>query len=437
MNPKKLDESKYSTATRLIYGKSFTEAWDYGHHVVPPMTKSTTFRLESAKRGAEGFGAIGNKFPDDPNHDQVYVYDRMGEPNNNMLQHALAIAEQKEVALTFASGMGAVSAAICFALNQGSEIISHTTVYGCTYSLFNTWMPKFGHKVHYCNLVTADSFLPLVNENTRLLYLESPANPTLDMLDLEAIMQLVRQINLNREKDRQIITVMDNTFATPYCQRPGNYGVDVVVHSLTKGICGFGTAMGGAVITEREYLPKLTSFKKDFGAVLSPDSAWHILTYGISTLAIRMRKQQENAARIANFLEDHSEIETVLYPGLKSFPQFEVAKRMMRDYDGNFAPGMMIYFTVKGKNAKEAKKRGEFIMDYLAQNAYCITLAVSLGQTRTLIEHPGSMTHAAYSAEEQIKRGINPGGIRLAVGIEDAGDIIKDLDSAFSAMKKS
>ena len=260
--------------------------------------------------------------------------------------------------------------------------------------------------------------------------LSRPQTPTLELLDLEAISKLVKEINETRPEDKQIITVMDNTFATPFCQRPGNFGIDVVLHSLTKGLCGFGTEMGGAVVTDKKYRDDLIVFRKDFGGVLSPDTAWSILVYGLSTLPIRVKKQQENALAVAKYLEEHSAVEQVFYPGLPSFPQYDIAKRMLKDYDGNFAPGMMLYFVLKGDNLEDSKKRGEKMMDYVAENSYAVTLAVSLGQTRTLIEHPGSMTHAAYPAEEQLKIGIHPGGIRLALGIEEAGDIIKDLDAA-------
>jgi cystathionine beta-lyase/cystathionine gamma-synthase len=158
-------------------------------------------------------------------------------------------------------------------------------------------------------------------------------------------------------------------------------------------------------------------------------TAWHILVYGLSTLSLRIPRQQENAMKIANYLEKHDLVEKVSYPGLDSFPQSEIARRLMRDYDGNFAPGIILYFALKG-SAEESKRRGEVMMDYIAQNAYAVTLAVSLGQVRTLIEHPGSMTHAAYPADQQVKLGLDPGGIRLAVGIENPDDIIKDLSNA-------
>jgi cystathionine beta-lyase/cystathionine gamma-synthase len=161
-------------------------------------------------------------------------------------------------------------------------------------------------------------------------------------------------------------------------------------------------------------------------------TAWHILVYGLSTLALRIPKQQENALKIASYLEKHPLVEKVSYPGLKSFPQAEIAQRMLRDYDGNFAPGIIIYFTLKGTSPEDSKRKGELMMDYTAENAYSITLAVSLGQVRTLIEHPGSMTHAAYPADQQVKLGIDPGGIRLAVGIENPDDVIKDLEGALN-----
>ena len=434
MTLKKLHEEGYSTLTRLIYGKSVTSEWDYSHHVVPPMTASSTFRLDSARRGAEGFGAIGFPPSDTTLNSPIYVYDRMGEPNNDMLQTALAIAEEMDIAVTFATGMAAVHAASCFALRPGDEIISHGMVYGCTYSLYTTWLKNMGVKVHFCDLSDPGSFLPLVNDHTRVLYLESPANPTLQLLDVEAIVNNLKRVNADRAKDNQILSVMDNTFATPLCQRPARFGVDVIVHSLTKGISGFGVDMGGAVITRKEFQDNLILFRKDFGGNLSPQTAWHIMVYGISTLGVRIPKQQQNAIEVAKFLEEHPLVEGVRYPGLPSFPQYELAQRMLMDYDGKFAPGFMVYFTLKADTAEAAKERGERMMDWLAQNAYCVTLAVSLGQLRTLIEHPGSMTHLAYPAEEQIKLGIDPGGIRLAVGIENSKDIIHDLKAALESL---
>ncbi len=429
MAQKKLDDAKYSIPTRLIYGKSVAEQWDYTHHVIPPVTTSTSFRLDSAKRGAKGFGEIGRNIVGDV---PIYLYDRMGEPTADMLQDALAIAEEGETAVTFATGMAAIHAALCFALSKDSEIISHTTIYGCTYSLMVNWLTRMGIKTTFVDFTDPKAFIKHVTENTRVLFLESPVNPTLQMLDTESIMAEVKAINEKRPANKQIITIFDNTFATPFCQRPLKHGVDIVVHSLTKGLSGFGTDMGGAVITRHEFREALILFRKDCGGTLSPMTAWHILVYGLSTLALRIPKQQENALKIASYLEKHPLVEKVSYPGLKSFPQAEIAQRMLRDYDGNFAPGIIIYFTLKGTSPEDSKRKGELMMDYTAENAYSITLAVSLGQVRTLIEHPGSMTHAAYPADQQVKLGIDPGGIRLAVGIENPDDVIKDLEGALN-----
>ena len=435
MSFRKQDESKYSAQTRLIHGKSQTDAWDYTHHVVPPLTRSSAFRLDSASRGAMGFEAFAKMYPDDPGYNPVYIYERLGEPTNNMLQQVLANAEEKEAAVTFSTGMAAVSAALMFLLEEGDEIISHRIVYGCTYSLFTLWFKKFGHKVKFFDFTNLDSLESLITDKTRIIYLESPANPNLEILDLEAITKKVVELNQKRPEDRQIVTIMDNTFATPYSQRPARFGIDIILHSLTKGLSGFGATMGGAVICDQKYRDQLMMFRKDFGSSLAPDSAWNILVYGLPTLSLRMRKAQENAFEVARFLEQQVEIEKVIYPGLKSFPQHEIAMRMLRDYDGNFAPGMMIYFILRGKDPQHARNRGERMMNFIAENSYAVTLAVSLGQTRTLIEHPGSMTHSAYSAQEQINVGIDPGGIRLAIGLESSNDIIIDLDNALRHIK--
>ncbi len=434
MSLKKINEKRYSTPTRLIYGRSKAKEWNYDFHVLPPVTATSTFRLGSAQRGAEGFGAIGQGVNEEGEETPIYVYDRMGNPNTDMLQHALAVSEGTDCAVVFASGMAAVHAGSTFLLRESSEIISHNTIYGCSYSLFSGWMPRFGIKVHFCDLTKPDSFLQYVTPRTRVLYLESPVNPNLELLDLDAIAHEVKKVNRKRKSSEKIVTVIDNTFATPYCQRPISHGIDVVIHSLTKGISGFGEHLGGAVVTRKEFEEELILFRKDFGGMMAPMTAWGILVHGVSTMALRIPKQQANAQRVAAFLESHPKIDKVRYPGLTSFPQHEIALRMLRDYNDNFAPGFMVYFNLRGKNAEDSKRRGERMMDFIARNAYCVTLAVSLGQLRTLIEHPGSMTHAAYPAKQQEKLGIDPGGIRLAVGVEDPDDIIRDLDAALRAL---
>jgi cystathionine beta-lyase/cystathionine gamma-synthase len=435
MSLKKLDDRAYSIPTRLLYGESPNVNWNYSFHVVPPITASSTFRLESASRGAQGFGQIGQADlgPGGP----IYVYDRMGEPNNNMLEQALAIAEEAECAVTYSTGMAAVHAALTFALEKSSEIIAHRTLYGCTFSLLTQWMPTYGIPVHFADLRDASQIAALANDRTRVVYLESPVNPTLELIDIKAVVNAVAAINQNRPADKRIITIIDNTFCTPWGQRPITLGIDVVVHSLTKGLSGFGIEMGGAVVTRREFFTKLILHRKDFGGTLAPQVAWSVMAHGLPTLALRAEKQQRNAIEVARFLQQHPLVEQVRYPGLESFPQYDLARRQMIDYDGNFAPGYMVYFILKGVSPEESRRFGMKMMDFIADNAYAVTLAVSLGQIRTLIEHPGSMTHSAYSADEQVTRGLDPGGIRLAVGIENPKDIIKDLEAALSACKSS
>jgi cystathionine beta-lyase/cystathionine gamma-synthase len=222
-----------------------------------------------------------------------------------------------------------------------------------------------------------------------------------------------------------VTSIVDNTFATPFCQRPLKLGADIVVHSLTKNICGFGTDMGGAVISSRDRESSLLLYRKDFGGVLSPKNAWPILVYGLPSLELRLRKEEQNALEVARFLEGHPRVKRVAYPGLESFPQRELAHRQMTDFDGTFAPSNMIYFALKGGDRAASR-----LVNYCSKHAYVLTLAVSLGQIRTLIEKPTGMTHSALPPSVKKAGHLDPGGVRLSIGIEDAGDIIHDLREA-------
>ena len=352
-----------------------------------------------------------------------------------MLEENLELAEGGEACVAFATGMAAISAALGVLLKAGDTLVSHVTIYGCTYSLFTNWFPRLGIKVVFVDLVQPDNLNYLLeqNPNVMAIYGETPCNPTLELLDLRSIADIVKSHNRDRSPRRRIFTVIDNTFATPYCQRPLEHGIDMVVNSLTKNIGGFGTDMGGAVIAPRLLEPDLLLYRKDFGAALAPKAAWPPLVYGLPTLFVRMLQQMDNALEVAKFLEVHPKIERVVYPGLPSHPQYELAKRQMRNFDGEFAPGIMIYFYLKG-DSEGVRKRGAQLMDILAEKALSITLAVSLGQIRTLIEHPASMTHAVLPAEVQQKAGIHPGGIRISTGLEDSQDIISDLEMALEAI---
>ena len=422
----------YSMRTRLIYGKSVSKKWDYNHHVVPPISSSSTFRLDTAQRGAQGFAefahhhngtSIESKVP-------IYVYDRLGEPNKELLEENLAAAEKGEMAVTFSTGMAAISAVLGCLTGIGDEIVAHNVLYGCTYSLLVHWYPRYNIGTKFQNLRDPQAFKRSLNERTRVVYFETPVNPTLELIDIGVIADIVREANKHRPPTRRIFIVVDNTFASPFCQRPLELGADFVVASLTKGICGFGTDMGGVVVGPQWSYDQVMLYRKDFGGALAAKSAWPIMVYGLPSLPIRMQQQMSSALEIATYLENDPRVEFVSYPGLPSFQQHDLAERQMIDYDGNFAPGSLLYFGLKGSTPKARHEKGKTFINHLAHDAYAITLAVSLGHIRTLVEHPSSMTHSAIPLEEQVIKGMDPGGIRLSVGLERADDIINDIASA-------
>jgi cystathionine beta-lyase/cystathionine gamma-synthase len=424
--PRSVDERDkdqlYSQKTHLIHGRYETDRWDYRHHVVPPMSASVTYRLDSTERGAQGFIEFGEGHV--PHHEPIYIYERLDEPTRGMLEENLAFTEEGEVAVCFASGMAAISAALGVLCRNGEAIVAHPVLYGCTYSLLTRWMPRQGVRVEFAPVNDGEAlYEALAKPDVRVLYFETPTNPSLEIIDIARARAILSEVNLNRPAEARIRMVVDNTFATPWCQRPLTLGADLVVHSLTKNIGGFGTDMGGAVIGPHSLEASLMQYRKDFGGVLSTRSAWPILVYGLPTLAVRMRQQQQTALKVARFLEKHPAVESVTYPGLDSFPQRALAEQQMRDFEGRYAPGSMIYFTMREGVPVST------VVDTIAREAYCVTLAVSLGQIRTLIEHPWSMTHAAVTAETG-SRHVNPRGIRISVGLEKGDDIIRDLQGA-------
>jgi len=429
---RKPSSSPYAAETRLIWGESFTPKWDYSHHVIPPLSTSSTFRLSSTKRGAQGFIEFAHHAGEFrvESRAPIYIYDRLGEPNKDLLEQNLATAEKGECAVTFATGMGAVSALCGILLGSGSEIVAHKMLYGCTYSLFKNWLPRYGIKTRWVDFNDAQALDRAISPHTRLLYFESPVNPTMELIDIRRVVAIAAKHNRHRTSTHRIFTAVDNTFATPFCQRPIEFGIDFVVESLTKGICGFGTDMGGVVVGPEWSYDHLLMYRKDFGGVLSAKSAWPILVYGLPSLAVRFRQQIQNAQKVAEFLNSDKRIGIVNYPGLDSFQQRVLAHQQMQDYEGHFSPGTMLYFAPKGRTPQERHRRADQLVNYIAKKSYTMTLAVSLGNIRTLIEHPGSMTHSMIPPDEQEKRGIDPGGIRLSVGLEHADDIIKDLQCA-------
>jgi methionine-gamma-lyase len=434
--PLSKQKSSYAPETKLIWGKSFTPKWDYSHHLIPPISSSSTFRLSTTKRGARGFIEFAHNAGDFTVKSKapIYIYDRLGEPNKDLLEENLTVAEKGECAVTFATGMAAVSAICGILLGSGSEVVAHKMLYGCTYSLFKNWLPRYHIKVTWVDFNDAEALNNAISPQTRMLYFETPVNPTMELIDIRKVVDAAKRHNLKRAKAHRIYTVVDNTFATPYCQRPLELGIDFTASSLTKGICGFGTDMGGVVVGPGWSYDHLLLYRKDFGGVLSAKSAWPILVYGLPSLAVRFRQQILTAQRVAEFLKADKRMGVVNFPGLDSFEQRSLARAQMQDYDGRFTPGTLMYFIPKGKTPDERHRKADRLVNYIAENSYTMTLAVSLGNIRTLIEHPGSMTHAAIPPDEQLKRGIDPGGIRLSIGLEKAEDIIRDLQKALSVM---
>jgi cystathionine beta-lyase/cystathionine gamma-synthase len=389
------------------------------------------FRLSSAARGARAFAQFAKPRGLRSRPHPIYVYDRLDEPVRGLLEDNLAAAEGAATAVTFASGMAAVAAALLVTARSGDEVVAHPALYGCTHSLLTQWMPRFGVTARFADLRDPARLRRAIRPATRVVYLETPVNPTLTLLDLDAIVAVVRRANRGRPRSRRVLVVVDNTFATPLGQRPLAHGADLVVASLTKHLSGFGTDLGGMVAGGREWERPLFLVRKDFGGVLAAKNAWPILVYGLSTLSVRLRAQEERALEIARFLEAHPMVERVSYPGLASFRQGALARRQMTDLEGRFRPGTLVYFVLKGspRAALEAARR---VVDHVAHDAYALTLAVSLGQVRTLVEHPASMTHAALPAAARARAGIDAGGIRVSVGLEDPRDLVADLSAALS-----
>lgn len=413
---------KASQRTKAIHGQSKTKAWTFDHHIVPPITASTTFRLESLQRGAAGFASFASDHQLD---EHILIYDRLDEPMTMMLESQLAMLESAECAIAFSSGMGAIATLLNTLTRNNDRIIAHQTLYGCTYSLLNNWLPRHGIQTQFVDLNQFDFEKELKNQAIKVIYFESVSNPNLEVIDIEKICRAVKKANKKRKAEDQIYVVVDNTFATPWGMRPIEWGADFTIQSLTKNISGFGTEMGGAIMTSKKHESMLKLARKDFGAITHPSSAWHILVYGISTQAIRFTEQQKNAMIIARFLEKHPQVEKVIYPGLVSFSQKKLAKKYLRSPEGEFSPGTMIAFTLKGN-----MKKCERFIDDIAKNSYSITLAVSLGLNKTLIEVPGFMTHSAYGKTNLGKAGIDQRLIRLSLGLESSKDLIADLKAA-------
>jgi methionine-gamma-lyase len=366
-----------------------------------PIYQSTTFAFESSGEGAALFS----------HQKEGFVYTRYGNPTLEALAEKIAALEGGEQAQVTASGMSAISTCILALVQSGDHIVSAKSIYSAAFDLFSRKLPGWGIGVSFVESTSVDEFARAIKLNTKLIYMETPSNPVLDVLDIAAIARTAR--------GQKILTVTDNTFATPFNTRPIELGVDIVVHSATKYFCGHGDAMGGAIVGNRELIERISiECHRDLGGVMSPFNAWLILR-GLRTLPLRMERHNFNATQIANYLQGHSKVEKVFYPGLVDHPGHEVARRQMRGFGG------IVSFVVRG-----GVDAGKHVLD----NVKVCTLAVSLGDTRTLITHPASTTHVVVPREKRMKIGIYDGLIRLSVGVENLQDLIGDLDQALAGV---
>lgn len=367
-----------------------------------PIYQSSTFVFDNCETGGRRFAG----------EDPGFIYTRLGNPTNAALEAKIAALEGGEACAAAASGMGAISACLWSIASSGKHIIADETLYGCTFALLSHGMTRYGVEVTFTDLSDIENLKKSLRDNTVCVYLETPANPNLKVTDIELISRTAHEFNGN------ITVVCDNTFASPALQRPLELGADVVVHSATKYLNGHGDVVAGFVVGSAEFISEVKMFglKDMTGATLDPFAAWLILR-GLKTLDIRVKKHCANARVIAEYLDSNPKVQKVYYPGLPTHKGHDIAARQMRDFGG------MISFEVKG-----GKEAGMSFCNALK----LATIAVSLGDAETLIEHPASMTHSAYSDSELEEAGISAGLIRLSVGLEDAEDIIADFEQAFA-----
>lgn len=367
--------------------------------VVPPIYQTSTFKFTDADHGASLFSGKG----------RGYIYTRMGNPTINALEDAVAQLEQGYKGLACASGMAAIHTVFGAHLANNDHVICSEAVYGPTNTLLATILTKFGVEVSFVDTDNLNAVSDAVQSNTKMIYVETPGNPTLCISDIKAIAEIAHA--------KDAIMVVDNTFSSPILQKPLVLGADIVLHSMTKFLNGHADVVGGMIIvkTEESY-KQIRKALNLFGGNFQPHEAF-LVHRGIKTLALRMERHCANAQKIAKFLEQHPKVEKVAYPGLKSHPQHALAGKQMSGYGG------MISFEVRG-----GIDGGKIVMN----NVKLCQLAVSLGGVETLIQHPASMTHAIMGREQRLEAHITDGLVRLSVGIEDADELVEDLNQALS-----
>lgn len=344
-----------------------------------------------------------------PSKHKGYAYARGANPTRNALQKSIAALENGKFGICFSSGMGATDAVIKL-LSPGDEVITSNDLYGGSYRMFRRVYEKFGIKFHFIDLTDVNNMTAYLNKNTKLMWLETPSNPLMRIIDIQACTSIARK--------QGIMVAVDNTFASPYLQNPLELGADIVMHSVTKYLGGHSDVIMGALVVNDEKLQQDLAFiANSCGAVPGPQDSFLVLR-GIKTLHLRMERHCLNGRKIATYLREHSKIGKVYWPGFSDHPNHDIAKKQMHDFGG------MLSFTLKNDNLENATK--------LMESVELFSLAESLGGVESLINHPASMTHASIPKEERIKNGLSDSLIRLSIGVEDAEDLIDDLEQALA-----
>lgn len=389
-----MNDSKYVETQAIHSGRINDEQFG---SLATPLYQTSTFTFKNAQQGAKRFSG----------EEEGYIYTRLGNPTTRQLEMRLAAMEGTEDAAATSTGMGAVSAALLANLECGDHLIASKALYGCSFALINHQLTKFGITVTFVDMEDPSNIEQAIKPNTKLVFLETPINPNLIVLDLEAICKITKKHNL--------LSIVDNTFLTPVLQQPIKFGADIIVHSATKYLNGHGDVVAGIVCSTSEMINHIKmTVLKDIGATISPHDAWLILR-GLKTLPIRIERHCQNAQLIAEFLESHPMISQVYYPGLPSHSGHKYIGKQMK------AAGGIIAFELKGDITT-----GELFINHMK----LFSIAVSLGDAESLIQHPASMTHSPYSQEEREEAGISDSLIRISVGLEHVSDLITDLKEA-------
>ena len=385
---------KYRIETEVVHGVEQSDP--HTGALSMPIYQTSTFVFKDSEQGARRFKG----------QEAGYIYSRLGNPNTDALGQKIALLEGYEAGLTTGSGMAAVANVIFATAQAGDHIVVDDTVYGGTHYLLEDEIKHIGIEVTRVDASKPESVEKAMKKNTSLVLIETPANPTLKLVDIAAVTKIAHQ--------GKALVCVDNTFLTPFYQQPIEFGADIVLHSATKYIGGHGDVVAGVLVGSKEFISKAYKISTHYGWTMAPFNAW-LLLRGLKTLALRVQRSTENAFAIAQWLEKHPALERVYYPFLKSHPQYELAKRQQKGGGG------VISFELKG-----GYEAGKKLMD----SVELCTLAVSLGDCDTLIQHPASMTHAGMSVAAMKEAYITPGMVRLAVGVEHVQDLIDDLDQA-------